>query len=331
MAQPSPVLVASWNGAPATTHAAGAHRAGTPLLRAIVDGIAIVEDDPEELSVGYGGLPNEDGIVELDAAVMDGPRHKAGAVAGLRGVRHAARVAFEVLERTDHALIVGEGALKFARATGFKEEDLLTPKAREAWLAWKATLSTRDAWLSADETRSGFGTALWAGNAKNPTPGGPPPAAPFTYGTIHVSGIDNAGHLFGCTSTSGLSYKIAGRVGDSPIVGSGLYVDDQVGTAGATGRGEASMQNCAAFDVVRGMESGLTPTEACLAALKRITRNTREARLLNDRGVPGFNVTLYATRRDGEVGAASMHEGYVYIVQRAETCEERPCAFLHPK
>lgn len=339
-----PILVASWNGGPATAKAAVLHTAGTPLLRAIVEGIKLIEDDPEEMSVGYGGLPNEEGIVELDAAVMDGPRHKAGAVAGVRGVRHVGAVALEVLERTDHALLVGEGALRFARQVGFKEEDLLTPKAREAWLQWKASLSHKDAWIEPGEQRSEFGQARWAGHVDNPTPGGPPPqpmgasgrrsspgSYPFTWGTVHVSGLDARGDLYSCTSTSGLSYKIPGRVGDSPIVGAGLYTDNAVGSAGATGRGESSLQNCAAFDVVRGMEVGMTPTEACLSTLRRIARNTREPRLQSSSGVPGFNLTLYAIRKDGVTGSASMLEGYQHVVQLGAETRVEHSAYVFAK
>jgi N4-(beta-N-acetylglucosaminyl)-L-asparaginase len=323
----TPVLIGSWNAGPATSRAAALFSGGEPLLRAIVAGIRIVEDDPEEMSVGFGGLPNEDGEVELDAAVMDGPRHKAGAVAGLRRIRHAAGVAYEVLQRTDHALLVGEGAFKFARQLGFPEEDLSTPKSREAWLFWKTGLSHKDAWLRADEAASEFGGARWAGHVSNPQPGRPPvnpapgasggsPTAPFTFGTIHVSGLDAKGDLWACTSTSGLSYKIPGRVGDSPIVGAGLFVDNTVGSAGATGRGESTLHTCGAYEVVRGMEAGMAPVEACLAALRRIARFTREGRLLNEKGQPSFNVTMYALRKDGEVGAAAMHGGYQYVVQR---------------
>jgi N4-(beta-N-acetylglucosaminyl)-L-asparaginase len=312
-------MIGSWNARPATERAAALHRAGAGLLDAIVAGIALVEDDPAEMSVGYGGLPNEEGEVELDAAVMDGPRHKAGAVAGVRGVRHVSAVALQVLRRTDHALLVGEGARKFARQVGFVEENLLTPAARDAWLAWKANLSTKDGWISEQESRSDFGTALWAGHASNPTPGGPP-TVPFTYGTIHVSGRDGAGHLYACTSTSGLSYKIPGRVGDSAIVGAGIFTDNDVGSAGATGRGEATLHHCASYEVVRGMEAGMMPGEACVAALRRMASRTREGRLRDEGGRPGFNVTLYAVRKDGEVGAASMHPGYECIVQRGEVC-----------
>jgi N4-(beta-N-acetylglucosaminyl)-L-asparaginase len=311
--QAMPILVASWNGGPATARAAALYMEGMPLLDAIVRGVAIVEDDPAEMSVGFGGLPNEEGDVELDAAVMDGPRHKAGAVAGLRGVRHASAVALEVLRRTDHALLVGEGASRFARQCGFTSEDLLTAQSRAAWLAWKAGLSNKDAWIAPDESTQ-FDTARWAGVKNNPTPG-KPPDVPFTYGTIHVSGVDAQRNCYAVTSTSGLSYKIPGRVGDSPIVGGGIYVDNDIGCAGATGRGEASLQNCAAFDVVRRMESGLEPEHACIDTLRSIMRRTREKRLLDERSQPTFNVTLYAIRKDGTTGAASMHPGYTYVTQ----------------
>jgi N4-(beta-N-acetylglucosaminyl)-L-asparaginase len=348
-----PVLIASWNGSPATRRAVELHQSGSPLLDAIVRGIALVEDDPEEMSVGYGGLPNEDGEVELDASVMDGPRHKAGAVAGLRGYRYASAIALEVLRRTDHALLVGEGAAKFAQQLGFSREDLCSPASRKAWLDWKASLSTRDAWIGAIDTagsglgnaRAGsdqhelaetFDTARWAGHKSNPTPGKPPPntsnvapKVPFTYGTIHVSGVDAQGNLFASTSTSGLSYKIPGRVGDTPVVGAGIYVDNAVGSAGATGRGEATLQSSAAFDVVRRMEEGLDPTAACLRVLERIARLTREPRLLDATGRPVFNVTLYALRKDGATGSASIHPGYQHVVQRSDRCELLASASLY--
>jgi N4-(beta-N-acetylglucosaminyl)-L-asparaginase len=338
-------MISSWNGGPAVSRAAEVLASGADLLDALVAGVQLVEDDPEELSVGFGGLPNEDGVVELDAAIMDGRRHRAGAVAGLRGFRHASRLALEVLRRTDHSLLVGEGAVKFARALGFPEESLLTDKARKAWLDWKASLSTRDGWLSPEEldgqTGSGFGQALWAGNTDptknqatpNPSPGdGATPAkVPFTYGTIHLSARDAAGDLASLTSTSGLSYKIAGRVGDSPVVGAGLYTDNAVGSAGCTGRGEATLQSCAAFRVVARMDAGDTPEQTCLAALKAIADRTREKRLLDTHGRPAFNVTLYALRKDGLTGSASMHEGYEHVVWTGGRAEVRKCAWLFPK
>lgn len=310
-------LISSWNGEPAISRAAELHGRGMPLLEAIVKGVAIVEDDPEEMTVGFGGLPNEDGEVELDAAVMDGPLHKVGAVAGLKRIKNPAAVALEVLRRTDHALLVGEGASAFARKTGFTEQNLLTDRAREAWLNWKASLSSADAWISPDEQRSTFGHALDAGVRTN-TNGAQHAGAfvPKTWGTIHVSGIDADSNLFACTSTSGLSYKIPGRVGDSPLAGAGLFVDNAVGSAGATGRGEASLQNCLAFDTVRAMESGMTPVDAALQSLRRLIRNTREKRLLTKDGRPDFNVTVYALRKDGQCGAASIQPGYTFTMWR---------------
>lgn len=320
-------FIASWNGLPAIERAAAEARRGMPLLEAMVEGVKLVEDDPDEMSVGFGGIPNEDGEVELDAAVMDGPLHRAGAVAGLRRFRHPAAVALEVLRRTDHALLVGEGAAKFARLLGFPEEDLLTPGARRAWLAWKASLSRRDAWISGDEGRSDFGRARWAGFGGGPPPG-EAPDVPFTWGTIFFAGLDHAGDLFALTSTSGLSYKIAGRAGDSPIVGAGLYVDNAVGAAGATGRGEAVMQNCASYHAVALMGAGATPGEACLAALRGIVERTREARLLDEHGRPAFNVTLYALRKDGATGAASIRAGYEFAEFSGGVARKSPAAAL---
>lgn len=344
---PSPeiVLVGSWNAGPATAHAAHLLTAGSPLLDAMVAGVQLVEDDPEEMSVGYGGLPNEEGEVELDASVMDAHTHRAGAVAGVRGIRHVARLALEVMRRTDHALLVGEGARRFARQLGFPSEDLLTPAARSAWLAWKSGLSDHDAWVNpadpAPDAPDAFGSALWAGRnpafgenrAAIPLPGqsSGAPSVPFTFGTIHVSGLlrhASATRLAAVTSTSGLSYKIPGRVGDSAVVGAGLYCDRDVGSAGATGRGESVLQVCGAHAIVEEMSRGATPTEACLTVLRKIADRTREKRLLRPDGRPAFNVTLYALRADGLTGSASMHEGYTHIVQRNAETRLEPSAFL---
>ncbi|MBL8761323.1 MAG: N(4)-(beta-N-acetylglucosaminyl)-L-asparaginase [Phycisphaerae bacterium] len=328
-----PVMIGSWNALPALARASQELAANTPLLDAVVRGISLVEDDPDEMSVGFGGLPNEDCVVELDAAVMDGLTHRSGAVAGLRSVRHAARLALEVMRRTDHALLVGDGALKFARLLGFPEENLLTDRARKAWLNWKANLSDRDAWVTPDQAASSFGTARWAGRAgpEMLAPDAPPPKVPFTYGTIHVSALDAAGNLASCTSTSGLSYKIAGRVGDSPVVGAGLYTDNAVGSAGATGRGESVLQVCGAHTIVARMEAGDSPTDACLVTLKKIADRTRLPHLRDDQGRPTFNVTLYALRKDGLFGAASMHEGYEFAVLEHGMPRAQAAAFLFPR
>lgn len=328
MDHPSPLrLISSWNGALAIARAVQLHRAGHALLPSMVQGVKIVEDDPEEMSVGFGGLPNEDGIVELDAAVMDGRTHRAGAVAGLRHVRHAASVALDVMQRTDHTLLVGEGATRFAHMLGYPHEELLTPKGRQAWLDWKANLSPRDGWIAPGERASDFGRAKWAGKEGGPTEteAGHPAAAsipspntsnaapniPFTYGTIYMGGLDLSGDLSALTSTSGLSYKISGRVGDTPIIGGGIYVNNAIGSAGATGRGEAVMQSCGGFHAVARMESGDTPEAACLHVL-RLIADRAEPRLRDAKGHPTFNVTMYAIRKDGLIGAASIHPGYEY-------------------
>lgn len=342
---PGPRYISSWNGLAAAQRTVGLLRDGLDLLDALVEGVRLVEDDPNEHSVGLGGLPNEDGVVELDAAIMDARTHRCCGVAGVRGVRHVAALALDVMRRTDHSLLVGEGALKFARSLGYPEESLLTDASRKAWLDWKATLSPRDGWLSPDElagSASGFGQARWAGstdpNANSALPAAPgpndsatPAKAPHTYGTIHASALDGRGGLACVTSTSGLSYKLAGRVGDSPIPGAGLYADQAVGSAGATGRGEASMQTCAAYAVVERMAAGDTPEQACLAVLRRIADRTIERRLLDPHGRPAFNVTLYALRKDGLTGAASMHEGYEHVVHDGVSARLRPCAWLFPK
>jgi len=287
-----PILISSGNGVPACNRAFDLIQQGAHPLDAVVAGINVVENDPDDHSVGYGGLPNENGLVELDSCVMDGPTHKAGGVAGLRNIRNPSSVAVQVMRRTDHVLLVGVGALRFAKAHGFKEQELLTDEAREIWLKWKESHSGQDDWIRA------------AGeDAVSRTKG---PDYEFTYGTISCMALTSDGDLAGCTSTSGLSYKIPGRVGDSPIIGAGLYVDNEVGACGSTGRGEANLQNCSSFMIVEFMRQGMTPNEAALAMLKRVARKT-EPRLRNKKGEPNFGLTFYAMRKDGLLGGASMH------------------------
>lgn len=321
-----PCVIASGNGLAATARAMELLLNAARPADAVVEGVKIVEDDPNDMSVGYGGLPNEEGVVELDASVMDGPLHRAGSVAALRNIKNPAAVALLVMRRTDHVMLVGEGALRFARAMGFKEEDLLTDAAREAWLRWKANLGKNDDWLDDDERED-----RRPGASRNEAPPGvvlPDAPIPFTWGTINCSAVDAAGDLASCTTTSGLSYKLPGRVGDSPIVGAGMYCDNAVGAAGATGRGEAVIQVCGAFAVVRAMEDGLPPTDACLSVLKRLADRTREKRLLNDMGQPNFNVTLYALRKDGSYGSASLRKGGSFAVHDGQHNRVLPSAFL---
>jgi N4-(beta-N-acetylglucosaminyl)-L-asparaginase len=280
---------------------AGLHSGADPL-DAVIEGVAMVEEDPGDTSVGFGGLPNEEGVVELDAAVMHGPSHRAGAVAALRSIKTPSRVARLVMERTDHVLLVGEGALRFARAHGFREEDLLTETARQQWLQWKERSSETDDWLPDDSAKHQKSGRL--------TPWVPPEDSRTRHhGTVHISALDRSGNLAGATSTSGLSYKIPGRVGDSPIIGAGLYVDNEVGAAGSTGRGEANLVNCSTVMIVEWMRDGATPEEACLEACRRIVRHNHLPRLQNSRGEPSFDVRFFALKANGEYGGGQIFSG----------------------
>ncbi|MGE3182529.1 MAG: N(4)-(beta-N-acetylglucosaminyl)-L-asparaginase [Phycisphaerae bacterium] len=312
-AQPAGILViASANGLAACERAFHVCSEGQSPVDAAVAGVNLVEDDPADHTVGLGGLPNEDGIVELDSSVMDGVSHKAGAVASLRNIRNPSLVALRVMRRTDHVLLVGEGALRFARAHGFKEEELLTDESRAIWLRWKESHSERDDWIpepSAVGSARGF------------------EAIPQTYGTITCLVRDNDGNLGGCTTTSGLSYKIPGRVGDSPIIGAGLYVDNAIGACGSTGRGEANLLNLSSYQVVSYMEQGLTPEEACLKVLKRVS-DRAEPRLRNEKNEANFQLKLYALRKDGMTGGAVMWENGAMAVRSARQNEVVPIPAL---
>ena len=300
-----PVVIASANGLEATAKAMEMIRQGRDTLDAVVAGVGIVEADPKDNSVGYGGLPNEEGVVELDASVMHGPTGRGGAVASLRNIMHPAQVARQVMERSDHVLLVGEGALKFARVHGFKEENLLTEEARAAWLKWKENLSPNDDWLPPhDVNTKGVGQVIEAFRRH--------------YGTINCNAVDARGDLSGCTTTSGLAFKIPGRVGDSPILGAGLYVDNEVGAAGSTGRGEANLLACSSVMVVEFMRQGKSPEEACLLACKRIVSQTKMKRLLDDDDKPNFDVRFYALNKRGEFGSASIWSGGKFAVNTGE-------------
>jgi N4-(beta-N-acetylglucosaminyl)-L-asparaginase len=310
---PGPRAVASGKGLRATEKAMEILKAGGDPLDAVIAGVNIVEDDPNDMSVGYGGLPNEDGVVELDSSVMYGPTHTAGAVAALRNIKNPSKVARLVMERTDHVLIVGEGALRFAKAHGFKEEDLLTEKSREAWLRWKETMSDRDNWFppKADKLPEALRSVM------------------STHGTINCVAIDAAGRLAGVTTTSGLSWKLAGRVGDSPIIGAGLYVDNEIGAAGSTGRGEANLQTCASFRIVDAMGRGASPEQACLEACKAVAAKTKLVpRLCDAQGRPNFGLEFYALNKKGEFGAAGFFEGGRFAVHDGLENKFREVAYL---
>jgi N4-(beta-N-acetylglucosaminyl)-L-asparaginase len=300
---PGVVVVASDNGLAAVERAYELALAGTLPVDAAVAGVSLVEADPADQTVGLGGLPNEDGVVELDACVMCGPTYRAGAVASLRNIVHPSQVALTVMRRTDHVLLVGEGALRFARQHGFREQELLTEASRLRWLRWKESLSTQDDRLAPEQAEAGFGGV----GASSGGGGGGGKRAKRETGTINLCVRNAAGDLGGCTTTSGLAWKIPGRVGDSPLIGAGLYVDNEVGAAGSTGRGEAVILSCGAHSVVELMRGGMHPKDACLEVLRRIATRTRQRHLLREDGRVDFNVNLYAVSKSGAFGAACLH------------------------
>jgi N4-(beta-N-acetylglucosaminyl)-L-asparaginase len=279
--------VSSANGLRAVNRAMELMQGGTDTLDAAVEGVKIQELDPSDNSVGYGGLPNEDGVVQLDASCMHGPTRRAGAVGALEGIKTPSEVARLVLKYTDHILLVGEGAKRFALSYGFKEEDLLTPESRQLWLTWRANRGKDDDWLDVPE-----GERLLA----RPT------------GTINLNLVNARGEISSVTTTSGLSWKIPGRVGDSPLVGAGQYTDNEIGAAGSTGRGEANIMVCGGFLTVEHMRRGLAPTDACVATLKRVVQLT-PPRLLGPNSRPTFNLNYYAVNKRGDFGAASLYPG----------------------
>jgi N4-(beta-N-acetylglucosaminyl)-L-asparaginase len=279
--------VASSNGLRAVQKAGTLVTQGVDTLDAAVEGVKIQELDPEDTSVGYGGLPNEDGVVQLDASCMHGPTRRAGAVACLEGIKTPSVVAKYVLLYTNHILLVGEGAKRFALSYGFKEEDLLTEQSRQIWLRWRANRGTADDWLNVPDD---------AEMVVRPT------------GTINCNVVNAGGDVSSVTTTSGLAWKIPGRVGDSPIIGAGQYTDNDIGAAGSTGRGESNIKVCGGFLTVEFMRRGLKPTDACLETLKRVVAAT-EPRLLDQQGRPTFGLTFYAINKKGEFGSASLHAG----------------------
>ena len=288
---------------------------GEDVLDALIAGVNIVELDPADTSVGYGGLPNADGVVQLDSSVMHGPTKRAGAVASIEGVRTPSLVAKRVMEETDHHLIVGLDAQRFARIMGFKiEDDLNTDRSRRAWLEWKRR---SDPLHYLDPKKKQL--ALRKIDLEMMAEGWVDPN--HFYGTINCNGVNANGDVCGVTTTSGLAWKIPGRVGDSPILGAGLYVDGEVGAAGSTGRGEANLYSLASFLIVEGMRRGLHPKDAGMEALKRIKANT-VPRLLNKRGDPSFNINFYILNRKGEYAGVTMYSPEKNRVRYA-VCDEK--------
>lgn len=309
-------VISSGNGLAATKKAYEMIVAGEDVLDGVVAGVNLVEADPRDMSVGYGGLPNERGVVQLDAACMHGPSHQAGAVACLENIKYPSQVAKLVLWRTDHVLLVGNGALDFARAHGFSEENLLTDRARKVWLRWKENLSDSDDWLAPETKPAEDDANPQAADLQNQEHGlydrgesiarlAQKVARYRPTGTIHCAGMDGNGNLSCTTTTSGLAFKIPGRVGDSPIIGAGLYCDNEIGSCGSTGRGEANLQNQCSFAAVELMRTGMEPVEAGLEVLRRVSKHAHP-RLKNDAGQADFGLQFYLLRKDGKYAGVTM-------------------------
>jgi N4-(beta-N-acetylglucosaminyl)-L-asparaginase len=289
-----PLVVSTWPfGKAANERALEVVRAGGSGLDAVVEGIGLVESDRTNSSVGVGGLPNAAGVVQLDACIMSGPGHRAGSVAALEGIEHPIAVARRVMERTPHVMLVGDGARRFALDEGFPEVDLNTPESQAAWRQWQAKRE------SAPATGTSTGTRESA-----PATG----TSTGTHDTIALLVLMPDGHLFGGCSTSGLAYKLPGRVGDSPLIGGGLYVDDDVGAAGATGIGENILRFCGSFQVVDLMRAGATPEDACAETIRRIARK-------DPRGA-ALDVHFVAMDKHGRHGAAGVGGGFEISVTR---------------
>jgi len=296
-----PIIISSANGLHALGKGMDILKAGGDTLDAAVAAVTVVEDDPNDDSVGYGGLPNEEGVVELDASVMHGPTRRIGSVASVQKIKNVARLAKTVMERTNHVMIVGEGARRFAVAEGFEEQNLLTEHSRKIWLAWKAKTSFN--WrpgIDSPEWKEYMGQ-LFDGDAAKILYAEQKIAHPPT-GTINCLAVNAKGEVSGTTTTSGLSWKIPGRVGDSPIIGAGLYVDGDVGGAGSTGKGEENIKVAGGHTIVEMMRKGMRPTDACLEALGRVARNYNG----DKKKLGTFHLFFYAVNKDGEYGSASL-------------------------
>jgi N4-(beta-N-acetylglucosaminyl)-L-asparaginase len=304
---PFPVVVASANGIRGVATAYEQLMAGKDTLDAIIAGVNIQELDPNDTSVGLGGLPNADGVVQLDASCMHGPTKRAGGVACIERIATPSLVAKAVMDFTSHVLLVGEGATRFAIEMGFKEQDLLTPASRAAWLRWRSRLNANDNWLDITNDMS----------------------LPGTTGTINMNAVNAAGDISSVTTTSGLSWKIPGRVGDSPIIGAGQYCDNTVGAAGSTGRGESVIKVCASFLIVEQMRAGKSPEQAIMYAMERVIAMT-ETRLLGDRGRPRYDVNFYAVAKDGRYAGGAFYSGARFAVADEKGARLENCASLFP-
>ncbi len=300
-----PVIIASANGIRGVQKAFDLLMQGADSLDACVEAVKIQELDPNDDSVGYGGLPNALGVVQLDASCMHGPTKRAGAVGCLENIKTPSEVAKLVLKYTNNVFFVGEGAKRFALSYGFKEEDLLTEHSRQRWLAWRANLSPNDDFLDVPESEN---------MVARPT------------GTINCDAVTPTGEISSVTTTSGLAFKIPGRVGDSAVIGAGQYTDNDIGAAGSTGRGESNIKVCGGMLTVEFMRRGMKPTDACLETLKRVMATT-EPRLIDARGRPKFGLIFYAVNKRGEFGSASLFPA-TYAAHDGTEARVRDCAHM---
>ena len=329
------IIICAHNGRAYVEAAYAFLKSGGDTLDAAIRVVKGPEDDPNDDSVGLGGLPNEEGVVELDASVMHGPTRRCGSVAAIQNVKTPSKVAKLVMEHTAHVMLVGEGAWRFAKAWGYPKEDLLTEKSRLAWMVWKQSMrdpSGRSNWVGegdsapkkpSAELRRMFPntdeeTLEWAWNVAVHPP----------MGTINCLALNSKGEMSGTTTTSGLAWKIPGRVGDSPIIGAGLFVDQEVGGAGSTGVGEENIKISGAHTIVENMRHGMPPKEACLDALKRFARNYN-----NDRTrLAALDLNFYALRKDGAYGSATLWQGRRrganFSVNDGGASRHEPCAWL---
>ncbi len=312
-----PLIISSANGVHALDRGMDILERGGDTLDAVVAAVTVVEDDPNDDSVGYGGLPNEEGEVELDASCMHGPTGRAGSVASVRRIKNVSRLAKTVMQRTNHVMIVGEGAHRFAIAQGFEDQNLLTERSRLAWLAWKASSSFN--WRPGIDSPEYVPQASIDGYNEHIAAIFDTPekqawlphiqraiARPPT-GTIPCMAVDTKGDISATTTTSGLAWKIPGRVGDSPIIGAGCFVDNEVGAAGSTGKGEENIKIAGGHTIVEMMRRGKSPSEACMEAMGRVAHNYKK----DKKKLATFHIFFYAINKDGMHGAASLwRSGY---------------------
>src|SRR5208283_5928580 len=322
-----PIIVCANNGYAYLENAFAFLKSGGDTLDAALKVVKGPEDDPNDDTVGLGGIPNEEGVVELDACCMHGPSRRAGSVGGVRNIKNVSLVAKAVMEHTSHVMLVGEGAERFAVDVGFPRENLLTDRSRKIWLLWKEYHSTDDWW----------GPGLADPHWQPPAPESKPQANFWQdrvqqlrqraadlgiepefqlaavrrvlfppSGTIHCSVLNERGEMSGITTTSGLAFKLPGRVGDSPIIGAGCYTDQDVGSAGATGAGEENIKIAGAHTIVENMRHGMAPQEAGMDALKRIVRNYNG----DMTKLHYMDMTYYILRKDGAYAGVCLWEGY---------------------